>query len=278
LATLDAADVVVVIGADVERNHLVTGFVLKRSVARGARLVVIDPHETTLEKRACQVLRPAAGADGLVLEAWLKALAPGGPEAEVLAAQAGVSAEAIAQLARIVEAARQPVVVYGKGLTANQPEAVRLLEALARVNVRLRLLCTRGEANSRAAAQMGLDQAFRPAAGQVVYLALGDDYAGKRLAAAVEQAPFLALQASYASRLTERADVVLPVETWVEQSGHFLNLEGRLQPARRALKAPALVRSNLAVLESLAERLGFSLDGDWQTALGAASLTSANPN
>jgi formate dehydrogenase major subunit len=52
----------------------------------------------------------------------------------------------------------------------------------------------------------------------------------------LEQAPFLVVQASYASELTEQADVVLPVEIWAEQEGHYLNLEGRLQKAVRTLQ------------------------------------------
>jgi NADH dehydrogenase/NADH:ubiquinone oxidoreductase subunit G len=63
------------------------------------------------------------------------------------------------------------------------------------------------------------------------------------------------------------ADVVLPVEMWAEQEGHYLSLEGRLQEAHRGLMPSEDVRSHVAVLESLAESLGVSLDADWKSAL-----------
>jgi len=54
--------------------------------------------------------------------------------------------------------------------------------------------------------------------------------------------------------------VVLPVEMWAEQEGHFVNLEGRVQTAQKALTAPEGVRSNLDVLVDLAARMGFTVD------------------
>jgi NADH dehydrogenase/NADH:ubiquinone oxidoreductase subunit G len=64
------------------------------------------------------------------------------------------------------------------------------------------------------------------------------------------------------------ADVVLPVEMWAEQEGHYLNLEGRLQEAHRGITPPESVWSNSKVLEALAERVGTPLDGNWQKDLG----------
>jgi NADH dehydrogenase/NADH:ubiquinone oxidoreductase subunit G len=60
------------------------------------------------------------------------------------------------------------------------------------------------------------------------------------------------------------ADVVLPVEMWAEQEGHFLNLEGRLQAVSRGVTPPEEVWSSAKVLQALAKRLGVELDGDWQ--------------
>ena len=71
-----------------------------------------------------------------------------------------------------------------------------------------------------------------------------------------KRVPFLAVQASYVSPLTERADVVLPVEIWSEQEGSYLNMEGRLQWAKAGVQAPEGVRSNLGVLQDLAAELG----------------------
>jgi NADH dehydrogenase/NADH:ubiquinone oxidoreductase subunit G len=100
-----------------------------------------------------------------------------------------------------------------------------------------------------------------------VYVALGDDEPAQRLVQKLEKASFLVVQASYTSQLTAEADVVLPVGIWSENTGHYLNLEGRLQEAIQALTATEEILSNQAVLEELAKRLGVSLAGDWKDEL-----------
>jgi assimilatory nitrate reductase catalytic subunit len=51
------------------------------------------------------------------------------------------------------------------------------------------------------------------------------------------------------------ADVVLPVTQWAEETGTMTNLEGRVILRERAISPPTGVRSDLAVLHGLAERL-----------------------
>jgi NADH dehydrogenase/NADH:ubiquinone oxidoreductase subunit G len=96
-----------------------------------------------------------------------------------------------------------------------------------------------------------------------VFIDLGDEDPAAALMTAVQAAPFRVVAASYHSPLTALADVVLPVETSFELSGHYLNLEGRWQVAHGALAAPSAVRSNVAVLTGLAERLGLTLNLAW---------------
>jgi len=98
-------------------------------------------------------------------------------------------------------------------------------------------------------------------------LALGDDKASQRLLQRLEAAPFVAVQASHLSSVTAMADVVLPVEMWAEQEGHYLNLEGRLQEAHRGLAPPHEAWSNAKILEAVAARTGYVLDTDWEEAL-----------
>ncbi|MEU9403621.1 molybdopterin oxidoreductase family protein [Streptomyces sp. NPDC048242] len=52
------------------------------------------------------------------------------------------------------------------------------------------------------------------------------------------------------------ADVVLPVTQWAEETGTLTNLEGRVLLRRAAVAPPPGVRSDLAVLRGLAQRLG----------------------
>jgi len=129
------------------------------------------------------------------------------------------------------------------------------------------LIGVRGAANSLAAAQLGLEQPFKRNSHQAVYVALGDDQPSQRMVQEIEGVPFLVVQASHASRLTAIADVVLPVEMWAETSGHYLNLEGRLQASTPALKPIEGVYSNVGAIEAVAAKLGIDVAVDWKAEL-----------
>jgi assimilatory nitrate reductase catalytic subunit len=60
----------------------------------------------------------------------------------------------------------------------------------------------------------------------------------------------------FLSETAALADVVLPTAQWAEEEGTMTNLEGRVIRRRRALAPPPVVRTDLAVLAELADRLG----------------------
>lgn len=279
LPALKAADCVVVVGADLVKSHQVAGFFVKRNLPLGTRLIVIDPYKNEMAHTAHYSLHPKPGTDPDVLRGVSAALAelgmdrraaptafPTGTLAQASAAS-GIPAETLVAISRELAAAHQPVIVYGKGITAQaDPAARQALETLAEM-AGARLINVKGKANSFVSHAYGLDKPFSAQGHQAVFLALGDDYATPRLVEALAGVPFLAVQASYTSAVTEQADVVLPVEMWVEQDGHYINLEGRLQQAHKALSAASEVRSNLAALQSLADCLAAGSLGDWKAEL-----------
>jgi anaerobic selenocysteine-containing dehydrogenase len=194
-----------------------------------------------------------------------RTLAPAGlPSLQDASLVCGVPAQLITAVASELGSAKKPVFVFGKGLkAAERAEVLETLQALASMLGEVAFFNPKGKANSLAAHCFDLDKAFEPQGYEAVY-AMGDDMPTKRLVKRLNEVPFLAMQASYASPLTERADVVLPVEMWAEQEGHFLNLEGRLQEAHRGIQAPEGVRSNVDVLVALAECRGAEALGDWK--------------
>jgi len=140
---------------------------------------------------------------------------------------------------------------------------------------RLGLLSVKGQSNSLTAALLGLDQVFNLNGQKAVYVALGDDRVSPSLVERLSKAPYLVVQASYESKLTEQADVVLPVTIWSEQEGHYINLDGRVQKAEKVLAASEHVRDNLAVLHELATRMNISLESDWRQAIRARKSSVA---
>ncbi|MBV1869007.1 MAG: molybdopterin-dependent oxidoreductase, partial [Marinosulfonomonas sp.] len=70
---------------------------------------------------------------------------------------------------------------------------------------------------------------------------------------------FVIYQGSHGDRGAHRADIVLPGAAWTEESGLFVNTEGRPQLAQRAGFAPGEAKENWAVLRALSGELGDAL-------------------
>ncbi len=105
-----------------------------------------------------------------------------------------------------------------------------------------------GEGGKDAAAMLadGLD---------VVYLLGADEVK-------VPDGPFVIYQGHHGDRGAHRADVILPAAAWAEQSGIYVNLEGRPQLASRAASAPGEAKEDWAILRALSERMGEPLPFD----------------
>jgi predicted molibdopterin-dependent oxidoreductase YjgC len=173
------------------------------------------------------------------------------------------------------------VILFGKGITAQRDE--RLIEELYKLAVlvgavdseRSGLISIKGETNSLAAALLGLERGFELNGQKAVYVALGDGYVSKSFLERVAKAPYLVVQASYESRLTEQADVLLPVTIWSEQEGHYINLDGRIRKTTKAITAAENIHDNLTVLSDIAARMNISLESNWKEAILARQSSVA---
>jgi formate dehydrogenase major subunit len=184
-ADIDAADMILVAGANVTEAHPVVGARVVQAALRGARLVVIDPRRTEIAALADVHLavRPGGNVwllnglahvlvtEGLIDRAFIAArtegfaelgafLAPFAPEQTEDAT--GVPAALVRRAARLYGAARRPMQLHGLGITEHYQgsEAVMLLCNLAllvggfgRAGVGVNPL--RGQNNVQGAADMG---------------------------------------------------------------------------------------------------------------------------
>jgi formate dehydrogenase major subunit len=276
LDDIKESDCVVVFGADLVKNHKVASYFIKRNLNKGTCLIVIDPNENEMEASALYSLKPIPGSDVALIEGLMAAIVSLGLNKEASPVQVsataldkassacGISRDLLVSIGREIACAQKPVIVFGKGMTKeNTNSAFIALAKLAQFIHASALINTRGKANSAAAQKYNLDKTFNPGGTSAVYLALGDDTPSDRLVDSVKNVPFLAVQASYLSAITDRADVVIPVETWVEQEGTYMNLDGRVQFAHRGVIPASGVHSNQDVLINLANRLNRKIGGDW---------------
>ncbi len=79
--------------------------------------------------------------------------------------------------------------------------------------------------------------------------------------------PFVIYQGSHGDQGAHRADLILPSASYTEESGIFVNLEGRVQLAHRANFAPGDAKENWAILRALSNELGKKLPFDSLTEL-----------
>ncbi|MGE5221035.1 MAG: molybdopterin-dependent oxidoreductase [Omnitrophica WOR_2 bacterium] len=288
LETLGKSDCVLVFGADLVRNHQVAGFLIKRNLLSGTSLVVVDPFRNEMMPAADYPLHPKAGSDvdllkGIMVTILRLGLDKAEPDidlagytVEKASNMTGIPVETLVAASRQLALAKNPVFVYGKGVTAQQNGA-SVLKALASLAgmIGAEILCTKGKANSSAAHAFQLDKSFNPDQYQAAFIALGDDYPYERLINSLNGIPCLIIQATYRSPLLDKADIVLPVRMWAEQEGHYLNLDDRLQLAVQAIPAPESILSNVDVLTRVASCLGMGTDSGWKEMLYQNTLAPA---
>jgi formate dehydrogenase major subunit len=293
LDVLRTADTVMCIGANIATTHMVAGFMFKRNMPKGTRVINIDPQEDALDDVASLNLKNKPGSDlalilglqAIIVKEGLErrpmSLADVEARIDDAVRTTGLSLEKLTQAARMLANSITPVILFGKGITAQRDEC--LVEELYKLAVlvgavdseRAGLISVKGETNSLTAALLGLDQVFELNGQKAVYAAVGDSVVSKSLVERLSKAPYLVVQASYESRLTEQADVVLPVTVWSEQEGTYINLDGRIQKTTRVLASPETVRDNLAVISELASQMNISLNSNWKEAILARKSSVA---
>ncbi|MHB1399156.1 MAG: molybdopterin-dependent oxidoreductase [Trichloromonadaceae bacterium] len=200
---------------------------------------------------------------------------------EKVETQTGVAAEAIRQAARQLAGAKKSAILlaYGLPYTANSKELGLAAANLAILSGNLNkagsglYLC--GEkANSQGAIDLGILPGAKGLGAQAMLAAakagelsalyvVGEDlltsYPNQPLvAAALDKVDFLVVQDLFLSPTAEKADVVLPATSFAEKDGSFTNAERRIQRVRPGIPSPGEARSDFAIFQLLAERLGSS--------------------
>ncbi|MFE0452371.1 formate dehydrogenase subunit alpha [Streptomyces sp. NPDC058914] len=80
-----------------------------------------------------------------------------------------------------------------------------------------------------------------------------------RVVQALEACPLVVCDELFLSETARHADVVLPVASWLEKEGTFVNFDRRFQRVRPAVPAPGHTRSDFDILRAVAEAMGVDL-------------------
>ena len=267
---LNYADAYLVIGEDLTKDHQVLSFFMKRRLPDGAKLIHIGKADSGFKNFADAVLSVPAGKESAFLED-LKGLLANDNAVEKVAGAYGLDAAQLAESIKILKSGEKPAVVMGSRYDFND-EAAAYNTALNIANdLKAVFISTKGNINSLAAAQMDLDNTLDLSGVELVVLAAGDEVFSQQFMGKFEKVPTMVVFSSYISPLTAAADVVLPVTNWLEQDGHFLNLDGRLLSAKAALEASEGIYSNVDAFAKLADSLDIKLSSAWESALSTAT-------
>jgi formate dehydrogenase major subunit len=233
ITDINTSDCIVVVGGDLLATQKVVGYLTKRAFDRGARLVIVNDTKTDLDALAQQRMKLDAIAH------------TGASPFERLRYTYHLRLDGISRLKSAVEAAQQPVVMYGPQLSIAVYAALR---GLAR---KARFLPLNDGTNAAGAARLGLTA--RAVQGAALFVLASDELPNGK---ALPTAEFTVVQSAYRTAWTEAADVVLPARIWTEKQGSIVNLEGRELPVVPLTEAPRDIQPDWATLATLSSLMG----------------------
>jgi len=217
LGDIAASDIILVAGIDPLNDQPVASFIIKRTVDKGARLIVVDDKENGLAPFAFMTVGMAD----------------------------------IGKAIEIAERADNPFVLYGAGITKGAADQLKKLEN------KVKYVKIESGVNTVAAAALGLNNGYKPSAAKLLYVVVGEeDCRADDVLKAVGKDAFVVVQASHRSQLVERADIVLPTAIWSEQNSTLTNIEGRVQKVAKAVEPFGQSKADWEALQLLSKALG----------------------
>ena len=233
---LDRADAIVVVGGDPCAQQPVAELRLRKALRRGARVALAGPRPTALDP-SCQVTRTAPGH----------------------------LQDALPIVAEVIGAAERPIVLWDEADLAAEPDAAAGLAALIEGHPAGRAIELASDVSGPGLRALGIatgeDMLAALEAGEVDVLVTiqADPTAGPegaRWSRAIDGVPRIIEMSTYRSGLTDRADLVLPLLTALEDEGVLVSMTGRAQRLRPAARECADAASAWELLIALTHRLG----------------------
>ena len=196
--------------------------------------------------------------------------------------------------AKVLKDAKRPMIILGSGLLTRADGAAALSLA-ARIAGDSGMIGPAGSAaeggwngfnilHTAASRVAALDLGFVPGQGgrdvagivdgaqkgeiDFIYLLGADEFDVAHLGRA-----FVVYQGSHGDAGAHHADVILPGAAYTEKEGTYVNFEGRVQRAERAVFPPGEAKEDWAILRALSDHLGVRLPYDDRAALRAAMVT-----
>jgi formate dehydrogenase major subunit len=257
LDQIDQADCIVVVGADLIKDHQVAGFLVKRCLPLGSKLILVDTKTNKLASYADAVLEP--GKDYSLIFDQLK---------DGLQASEHEEKTDLGKAISFIKSAGKIMLIIGK-LPANigSDKITGFVKALKSKDQTLDVITLKGQANSYMAYLFGLDKPVNLKGLKTVFVFQGDEEIEQKLAKELELIPNLVVQSTFVSGLTTKAQVVLHAPSWSETEGTYLSADGRIQTIKKVINPSEDTRATVEVLQRFAASTGTKLVEGWKSGL-----------
>ena len=259
IGEMGAETAIVVVACDLENEAPIWYLRIRAAAKRGAKLVVINPRPTKLDDVAAVVVRYRYGDESAAVRAFL----PG----------AGTAANVPQAALDAVSGAENLVVFYGSeglGLAGSRDVAeacaalVQSTDRAGRPNNGLVGVWSKN--NMQGAFDMGFapvdDLGGQLAKAGAAYIVAADPAGDDPLLAkALQGVGFVIVQDMFLTPTAQLADIVLPVQSFIEREGTFTSGERRVQRFYPAVASFRGVMADFRITAELGKRLGYDIEG-----------------
>jgi formate dehydrogenase major subunit len=258
------ADCYLMIGEDTTKDHQVISFLAKRQIPTGSKLIQISEGPTGFDNFAVESLTINNNSQSAFIDAINHLIAKKAGDIEKIAKSFKLNLSSLENVVGILSSVKKVAVIFGS--RTNYDNATAILGSIVSLNNQLngKLITTKGNINSVGAAIIGINDTLNINGSELLMLALGDEEVPQSFLIIFDETPFSIIFSSYISPLTANADIVFPVQNWLEQSGHFINMDGHILEAKAALEAPEAVISSEESLSKLAAALKVKKQRSWK--------------
>ena len=262
------ADCYLIIGEDTTKDHQVVSFFAKRQIPEGAKLIQISEGPTGFDNFADESLTIGNGSQSKFIDAIGNLIAKKSGDVEKIAKSFKLNVSSLENAVKLLSSSTKVAVIFGSRYDFDDA-ATAILGSIVSLNNQLngKLITTKGNINSVGASVIGINDTINIDGSELIMMALGDEELSQSFSKKFEKAPFSIIFSSYVSPLTANADIVFPVQNWLEQGGHFINMDGHILEAKAALEASEEVISSKESLIKLAAVLKVKKQQVWKELL-----------